>query len=167
MFDLLLLGTWPLWIFFLFVVFVAECVAIEYESAMSAGVLLLIAVIGLPFIGGVNPFTWVLANPILFGLYFLWYVLIGAGYSVFRFWLYLRDLRSHLRELKAQNLMMVEVPKFNDKMIYLIQLWMVYWPVSMFWTLSNRPIKWLYNTLYDLFRSTYVKIYKSVFKEFL
>lgn len=64
---------------------------------------------------------------------------------------------------KIGNSDMSVTPKIRNHKAKIVA-WMMYWPVSLFWTMFNDALRRLWNSLYHLVSTRFQKILDSVFK---
>lgn len=135
-----------------------------------------------------NVIGWLGANPWTFVKYLFLYIIIGVGFSISKFWLFLIEKRrmfdmKFIEFLKSKNIAdkghtFKTLPDEFKSTCYLhmrgyslpdvyqstryITFWMGYWPIVGLWTLINNPLRWLWeelkHQLSQLFESTHKKI---------
>jgi len=156
MIDTFLIGTWTFWSLLLgaslFILW-----ALERESGWQAFFSLAVTVAVLVLANDVNVLTWVRTNVNTVLLAFLGYIVVGTGWGIVKWWLYVTGKREKLDEdiaaLRA-NFKTRPEPELRVAMARLsldapqasehkarILLWMTYWPWSATWTLINDPVR--------------------------
>tara|TARA_R110002110_G_scaffold181552_7_gene387940 strand:+ start:53 stop:658 length:606 start_codon:yes stop_codon:yes gene_type:complete len=140
---------------------------------------------------GISVVTAVVSNPLLAAGAFAGYILAGIAWAYPKWWFHVRSLRNEYvdvmraflsnrgyegaesaDEIPAQYLnawhstrsyshwsrIFPILARANKRKI---MTWMVWWPVSMVWTLINDPIRKMYRYIWDALRSTFDRVAAS------
>lgn len=177
--GLLLLG--PLfWI--TVVVFISLSIfTFEMERYSWTGISVLIGVAVLSWFSGFPIIEFVKNNAVSIVLGVLAYVAIGAIYSAIRFAIFTFETsaaltqycekngykRNALTEADLKNFVLysrvknipLRVSDHTEQML----AWAVYWPISAFWTLTHKPIRWMIETCQRLTAKILQKISDRAF----
>lgn len=82
------------------------------------------------------------SSPWLFALNAFLYVAVGIGWSIAKWWLYIKEKRVKRGDMWASSDFN---PAYNKDRI---MTWLMYWPFSLVWTILDQPIvrfyKWVY-----------------------
>ncbi len=188
----LALGTIGFWIL-VGIVSLLLIAAVEYEKPGWATFSLIVAFTLLWLLGDVNIVALALSNPLLAVGVVAGYFVIGALWSVGKWWFFVRKCREKYDDFRKEFLVRKNfsvsgpIPDSLKKdwteycssgygRIYSclkpevgknkarILTWMVYWPWSMFWTLLNDPVKYMFKWIYQQLRAVYQRIADSAFK---
>jgi hypothetical protein len=161
------------WFFlFFFTIFVCGIWSAEYDNMYGGTVTLLALAAGSQFLFGVPVFATILANPLLLVAGVVAYIGIGMAYAVFyRYADFLKQRSSWIKmsweefqiaykedddvedgdpthdEFRQSFHYDQYAPKYNADRI---AAWVMMWPWAIFWDLSHKPIRWVYNTMYKL-----------------
>lgn len=131
-----------------------------------AGFTILITLVLLAIFGNWEFFKNILIfiqdNPLIIVGYVLIYIIIGIGWSFFKWYAYLRKKRDYYRE---HNFKDPKIPGFKENVSRIVS-WMMYWPFSALWTLTHNLFRDVFNFLTEQLRGAYEKVTKNVFKEF-
>jgi|TARA_R110000851_G_scaffold139771_1_gene276968 hypothetical protein len=172
MFELFALvgGFW----FFLFVIAIFACGiwSAEYDNMFGGTFTLLALAAGAQFLFGIPVYQTILANPLLLVVGVVAYIGVGLAYAVmYRYADYLRFRADHIKmkwgefqiEYKKTNDLDDSVPtrdEFRKSYQYReytpssnadrIAAWVMMWPWAVFWDLSHKPLRWVYNNMYSL-----------------
>lgn len=165
-----------LWYLVPFTLFVS---AVAWESGIvaSAAVLLLASV---SLLLGFNPGPWMVANPFLSGLGIVGYFLVGALWSLFKYYLWLKSERDHMLDEMAQwrasqsknaDLSIAAFgrstyaakwkPRYNKSRLV---FWMTWWVPSVFWTLTHDLFTKAWRVVYDLVVREYERLADRVIR---
>lgn len=96
-------------------------------------------------------------------LFVLAYLLVGAAWSIVRWWIEIRRLTAKLTKEDSKDLSdyllisykrQVSVENYKAD----IMSWIAYWPLSMFWTLVSDLVTNIYKHIYTSLKSIYAKI---------
>lgn len=188
MFGLLVIGSLWFWVLVALVV-VIEFFMVEYENPTAATFTLIGAFVLLAIFGDFNLWHAVRSNPVEAGIAGASYFLLGAVWSVGKWWFYVKDLYSQYQEARAKfmqdhgknaNELMGDTLKDMWKKSYSsmhlskpkirehkgrIMVWMTYWPWSMVWTVVNDPVKKIFAAIFKELQGLYQKIADSVYKD--
>jgi len=114
----------------------------EETSGLGANITLLVTGLLLYFCGNQSSMSgflgYIFHNPGMDLLFFLLYVIIGAGWIVFKWWLFLLDARQRIID-RDESYWASEFSPGNHKSR--LTHWGIYWPFSAFWTLINNPAR--------------------------
>lgn len=150
---------------------------VEFNRPFWATTVLIISFAGLVFMTNYPIWTEVRANPLLLLYWTLGYLLIGAGWSLFKWSRYVtRTVKgwatceySHYRAKvleiqKAESDDKVDLPHEIDPGYNKDRFfgWAVYWPFSAFWTVLDDPLRALFEFLYEQFGQVYTKIAQRI-----
>jgi hypothetical protein len=169
MFELFALvgGFW----FFLFVIaiFVCGIWSAEYDNMFGGTFTLVALAAGAEFLFNVPVIATILANPLLLVGGVVAYIGVGMAYAVlYRYVDFLRQRASSIklawgefqiaykkdndtkgeptRDMFRQSYQyQAYSPKYNADRI---AAWVMMWPWAVFWDLSHKPIRWVYDTMY-------------------
>ena len=169
MFELFALvgGFW----FFLFTVAIFACGiwSAEYDNMFTGTCTLVALAAGAQFLFGIPVIAAVLANPLLLVVGVVAYIGIGLAYAVmYRYADFLMQRTSDIKmdwgtfqiaykgdndtsgdptheEFRASPNYVKYSPKYNADRI---AAWAMMWPWAVFWDLTHKPIRWVYNTMY-------------------
>ena len=171
MFELFALvgGFW----FFLFVIAIFACGiwSAETDNMFGGALTLLALAAGAQFLFGIPVFGAILANPLLLIVGVVAYIGIGLAYAVM--YRYADYLRRHAYQIKMKwsefqlshqkthgkdttptrsdfrNSYSYQeyAPKYNADRI---AAWVMMWPWAVFWDLSHKPLRFVYNNMYTL-----------------
>ena len=168
MFELFALvgGFW----FFLFVaaIFVCGIWSSEYDNIFT-GTFTLVALAAGAQLFGIPVIAVILANPLLLVVGVVAYIGIGLAYAVmYRYADFLRQRTSGIKidwkefqiaykkdndttgdptheEFRVSSKYVKYSPKYNADRI---AAWTMMWPWAVFWDLTHKPIRWVYDTMY-------------------
>lgn len=187
--DIFLVGSF--WFFALVgLTCVALVVALEAESPLWAGAILLGFCLTLHLLGDFNAFGWAWSNPLTTLVYTSSYFGIGALWSVAKWWFFVRNKRDKYDEVKYNFIKDYKLDMtindvipgkhrkvFKEQLVWTdtsmpearrnksrIMTWMTYWPWSVVWTMLNDPIKKLFRMIYRRLQRLYEKISESLWK---
>ena len=182
--DFLLFGG----LYFTVLVFVSAGLliwAVESTALGWATILLTAVLVALHFFSDVDPLMYALKNPLValacFGAYFV----VGAVWSIVKWYFHVLGYRDRYEEYRARWLKDHGAEDFSNpalladfkksKSFYMpeasnnkkrIFTWIAYWPFSALWTVVNDPLKrlvyWIYARLGVLFN----KITKTMFGKY-
>jgi hypothetical protein len=170
---------------------ILEIIALEYESATYATLVLIFSATILAFLSHTNPLTWSAQHPLMLVGAVLSYFVGGTVWSIAKWYFYVKGKSVQVRTIVAQYLAEARVgtvAELNDmrrgvlttqikqtgltttapqvtKHKALILLWMTYWPVSMVWTLINDPVKKVFTAIYIRIGTFMQSISDRIFKD--
>ncbi|MBX4190374.1 hypothetical protein KW791_03725 [Candidatus Parcubacteria bacterium] len=187
-------GLWSIEFFFLVALFcVIEVLAIEKENGRGATISLILSLLLLNWIGGLKLPTYIYQHPGFSVLLLIGYFLMGAVWSVIKWWLYTKDLREKYDKIKREFLeyngkdsnTAIPVELKEDWVDFVkhkglrmengtfvpdpyrhkstLLVWIGHWPFSALWTLINDPVKRILKTLYNQLQTTYRRIAQASF----
>lgn len=157
---------------------------VEEEWGIASLVSLAAFILCLWWLADIPIWEWIKNNPARLGMYCLYYVLIGLGWSVGKYYFVLNKMRKYVKEKKEHWLANKEkyenVQTFKqyleqtrdnwsnnktdfEKSTKKLVFWAAFWPTSMFWTILNDPIRKLFKFLiHDVFIGIYRTMYKKM-----
>lgn len=188
----LALGTIGFWIL-VGIVSLLLIAAVEYEKPGWATFSLIVTFTLLWLLGDVNIVALALSNPLLAAGVVAGYFVVGAMWSVGKWWFFVRRSLETYHEARAEFLRRNGIVSFyasdpipeglrgkwqkwlNGRTLESfkphikdnkgrILTWMVYWPWSMFWTILNDPVKRMFKFIYRQLRAVYQRITDSAFR---
>jgi hypothetical protein len=188
MFELFALvgGFW----FFLFVIaiFVCGIWSAEYDNMFGGTFTLVALAAGAEFLFNVPVIATIIANPLLLVGGVVAYIGVGMAYAVlYRYADFLRQRASAIkiawgefqiaykkdndttgeptRDMFRQSYQyQAYSPKYNADRI---AAWVMMWPWAVFWDLSHKPIRWVYDTMYKFASRVLEKVSASVSNKIL
>ena len=164
-----------LWWAMIGVVFVTMLVALEKESYGWLWGIGIITLLAHEFLSDFSPIGYIVANPMTIVYGVIGYLVVGMNWGFVKWWFFTRAAATAYREARdrkypnmpAGEMLTPEqrerlfndfvipskyVPILTDRRVsnYKTRIitWVTYWPISMFWTLLNDPIKMLVKFLY-------------------
>ena len=156
---------WPWWamgIFFLMVL--VDAVLVENENATWGTFMMLIGTGLLVWLAGdANPFILVWDNLSSVFLFFIAYFVVGALWSVIKWYLYLTKIRNNMQKHGETKRPRDSYASQNQSRI---AGWIGHWPFSMIGSLFGDFLGRLLDSIYTFLSSMYEKIGNSVFKDF-
>jgi hypothetical protein len=138
------------------------------EEASSGSYLLAAAFIGVTYFLGNKEwyngiFSYVVENPGTVILYVLGYIILGAIWSIVRWFIYLKGLALNVDENGNCKHYKSDFDVFYNK--GRIMNWMFYWPISVIWTVIDEPIKKSFKWIYSKLEGSYKKISDNITKD--
>lgn len=127
-----------------------------------------------------NVSTFFLHYWLKISVYVVGYVLVGAVWTVPKWWIYVRKSKNRKQLKESYNIMVKTKSRsteVTDDEKYLAALrivsnnkfrfytWMAWWPLSFVFTLTRDPLTILYNWLYARLTSTFAKILLAAFDD--
>lgn len=135
-------------------------------------------------------FKWIWQNPGFIVMCLAGYIFIGAVYSILKYFFFLTDKKrrwddafdhycekhkikiKHLIDLPDEHkrpaanfiedkLGYSSLPTFRDSTERVV-FWMGYWPWSLFWTLLNNPLRWMFQEIKRGLIEMYRKMHDSI-----
>lgn len=144
-YALFALGSLWFWIVSL-VLLVAILVAVETETGFMAGVFLVLGILFFNYCVRLPIIFWALHHPLaLLGL-FLAYAVVGIGWSVFKWYLFLRKTLVAYK-VKGESYGQEYPPQVNRHKSDII-FWLSYWPFSIVGSLLNDFFRNFFNRIY-------------------
>jgi hypothetical protein len=175
-FEVLAIGTFWFW-----VLIAAEMLTlvllVENEQSAWATISVICTLIALQIFGGVPVWQFILHNPLVIVLFLAIYCLLGTGWCVAKWWLYVKDQLYRYNDAKRDYLEnhritgdQIPQDKWNDFMAHMgsytkygtivlrpkvrehksmVYLWMAYWPWSFVFTILNDPVRKIYRHIYQ------------------
>lgn len=153
---------------------------VEEEWAAASVVSLVAFLVLLWWLADIPIWIWVRDNPGQLAMYCLYYILVGLGWSVGKYYFVLSKLRKYIKEKKAywlENMddyqdintfkQYLEKSRSNygdkqtdfEKSTKKLVFWAAFWPTSMFWTILNDPIRKLFSFLIN---DVFIGVYKAM-----
>jgi hypothetical protein len=187
LFGLLAFGGVAFWILIGFV-FLLNFYFIEAEKTFWATVTLVGTFAALALLGDFNLWHVVRENPMEALYSGIGYFLLGAGWSLGKWWFHVKDMYRQYSEARAEFMVvngktaadqMDQTMKDKWKLNYSAQhyakpkvrqnksritLWMMYWPWSAVWTVINDPVRKIFAAIFHELQGLYQKIADSVYK---
>jgi hypothetical protein len=159
--------------FFLFIIAVFACGiwSAEYDNMFGGSFTLVALAAGAQFLFGIPVYQTILANPLLLVVGVVAYIGIGLAYAVmYRYADYLRRHASQIKrkweefqlshqkthgkdttptrsDFRNSYSYQEYAPKYNADRI---AAWVMMWPWAVFWDLSHKPLRFMYNNMYSL-----------------
>lgn len=190
MFELFAALSFWAWLF-IAIEIVLLFVLVETDQGVGAGISILIFAALLNWVGGVPVFATIWANPLwVFALLGI-YLVVGTGWAISKWYIHVKKIARKYREIKdefmsdrglekghplddkqrlelrsrtqAQGLR--EVPPKANKNKSRITGWMMFWPVSMIWSVLDDFVKELFFQIYDYIGGFLQRISDRVFKD--
>lgn len=192
--GLLAVGGLFFWLFTAAVV-IAVTTSVHNEKP-GWGFIFILAFLGaLQFSSDFKPFTWVMANPGLFGLGVLGYVSVAVAWTFLKWYMFsvaAKEMYSDFRKDWIANLKRPfdvvigeaplskafgsfyayrkrfgeSVPPSPSENASRIMLWMIFWPVDMVWSIINDPVVRVFRWIYRRIAGSLGYIAKGRFKGF-
>lgn len=166
------------WMLLLIAVFIVDVVLCENdEFGWGTGVTLagtgLVAWLG----ADVNPITWLWYNLADVARFLIFYFSLGASWSIFKWYLYLLDLRDRtLRDFdrdRSRNPDKVKASfparphnSYARENKGLIMGWIAHWPFSMIGSIIGDFLTGIVKNIYLMLITIYDRISSSIFKDF-
>ena len=145
------------------VAFVAAMIlSYSHERYSLTGLIILSGSLVLPYIAGAPIWDFLKEHIIDIISGICVYIAVGAVYAALRFVIFIFELRSRLNEFcKRNNILNGTIPKnkmddflrqegitrvplrVSDYLDHLA-VWALFWPISGLWTLTQKPLKWLF-----------------------
>lgn len=176
-------------IFFVFAFFGLGILAAEWESTGVFALGLVGSLLGLHFLTDVNVWEIITTQPFMLALFGLGYILIGGVYAMFVTWPeYLRDNSRDIQHAKSSWLSnynkdnKTELKGLDDEMfekfiasyeysdyrasrnIERIGNFMVTWFFDAVWKAIHKPVRWAWETTYNMFARGFSSVGKRVTK---
>jgi hypothetical protein len=167
--EFLAVGAMGFWLL-LIVAAVIMSEMMDNDAPLWAGIVAVITLAVLAVFGGFNPLTYIMAHP---GETILWvagYFLVGAAWSLVKWYFWLLKIRRQLDQKDPTSydrvLYSAGVGKFpphpGDYKARIVG-WIALWPASMLWTVINDPVRRAAEEIYARLGGTYQKISNRVF----
>jgi len=153
---------WPWWGLGIFIILcLIDAALVENESATFGTAMMILGTAGLVWLaGGMNPFMLMWQNLSAVLLFFVGYFIAGGVWSLFKYYLYLTNVRDDMKERgiteRPRNSYMV-----NNKAK--LMSWIGHWPFSIIGTFFGDFIYRIGRTIYNHLGGAYERIEKSVF----
>lgn len=161
-----LFGT--VWFFVLLcVASIAIIVSTELDEPKSWGFWIMGITIGLLYFGGnaesfKSLLTYISQNPGQIILFIAQYLLLGTVWSFIKWYFYLVDRKEYYTKHDyGYNKSDFTVGENKER----IMNWMIYWPLSAFWTMINHPVRRAFKWIFNSFEKQYQVISDKVFKD--
>jgi len=166
-FFALLGGFW----FFLFVLAIFACgiLSAETDNMFGGAITLVLLAIGADVLFGYPVFSLILANPLLLIVGVVAYIAVGLAYAVmYRYADFLKRRAGDIKmkwgdfqisykkehgkdatptrdQFRNSSTYTEFTPKYNADRI---AAWVMMWPWAVFWDLSHKPLRFMYNNMY-------------------
>jgi len=157
---MIMLFPFPLWIVALilldcgFIIFAIDDDDDTWGTGATLSVLVVLGV--LQWFTSFKVFTYVKENPVQSALALGGYFVIGAVWSVIKWWF---AEKARVREAKAEyGSRWREHKTSTARYKSTVLVWIGYWPFSLVWTLLNDPLKRLVHWIYDELLRVYQRI---------
>lgn len=158
--DLFLLGTLSLWFIPFFLLSVVAITFFTEEGMILGSVVSLgAALLGFQFLFGIDVFGAIWNNPLLILVAGFIHIAIGSAYT--GFWKFpdalsqveQSDIDRAWKDFKGSKEEFAKSPRHNPlhprNFLQELSSWVLFWPFAMGYDLLHRPIRWLWNTVYD------------------
>lgn len=162
---LVLLGTFGIWgLLSIFLFIAVGILSTELDSALIGTLAVAIGLAALHHIFNVPVFTIMVANPFIFIVYVMAYLVVGSLYTAFWRWPeYIRNNKHKINDSYTQWALEQGSPKDNSFDAFLdsseyefnawqhkerLGNWVGMWTFSAVWELSRKPTIWIWNILY-------------------
>ena len=160
-------GTVWFWVFItLFIIYISYNIDDDENArAISGGIGL--SLIILYFLGNSQTFKEIgksiIDNPGLTISCFIFYIIIGVIWSLFKWTFYLKNLKSKYttQSSLSHDMYKFEVSENKERIIG----WMLYWVFSMMYTIIDQPVKKLFTEILNRTTGLYDKISKNILSE--
>jgi hypothetical protein len=96
-------------------------------------------------------------------IFVILYLLIGTIWSFVKWYLYLVEMRDHYNTYGSSSYYRDNYSLNQNK--ERILNWMIYWPLSAFWTMINHPVRKMFKLILKNFAEHYQSISDKVFKD--
>ena len=122
------------------------------------------------FLGNVDLFfslmDFIKDEPLKFILYVGSYLIVGAIWSVVKWYYFLLDYKKDYLERKSRSTYPVsfDIPTAKNYKGDII-MWMSYWVVSIFWTFVHQWVHKIWNNIFSKLEGVYNKISNHIFKD--
>ncbi len=176
--QLFLIGTFWFWALILtasgLIIYCLEDSLDELQNSASAGgieatAISIVTIIVFGIFGGkrtlIDILEYVKNNPVItISLIFLYFVL-GIVWSFVKWYFFLNKIKIYLlKTTKKGDEFSIYTPKVSDHKSK-ITTWMTYWPLSMFWTMIDEPIKNTFKFIFGKIEKSYQKLSDNMFKD--
>ena len=175
--GLLTVGGLFFWLFAALVV-IGLTSSVHNEKPGVGFILVIAALVALQFTSDFKPFTWVMANPGLFGLGVLAYIGIAVVWTFAKWYMFsvaAKECYADFRKTWIENLKRPfdvvtdkaalassfgnfygyrqrfgnAVPPSPSENKGRIMLWMIFWPIDMIWSTINDPVVRIFRWIYQ------------------
>lgn len=166
-------------------------VLVENDRAGGAGISVVIFGLLLQFLGGVDVFGTIWNNPVYILVFLALYLVAGTVWAVSKWYIFVKKIARKYREIKTEFLHsrklepgdplddkqraellrqardsgIKEVPPRANSNKSRIIGWMVFWPISLVWSLLDDFVKELFTQVYDFIGGFLQRISNRVFKD--
>jgi len=135
---------------------------------------------GLLWIYNISIFSILLSYWIQIVVYAIAYIIIGAAWTVPKWWIYVRKSKNIERlkadydkilDKSARNSVITDEDRYNAALSivgnnkYRFYTWMMWWPLNIVYTFASDPLTILYNWLYTKLINTFTNILLYAFDE--
>ena len=153
---------WPWWALSIFVILcLTDAALVENESATFGSIMMVVGIGVLIWLAGdMNPFSLLWQNLGAVILTFIAYFIIGGVWSLFKWYLYLTNVREDMKETGKTERPYNSYARNNKARI---MAWIGHWPFSIIGTFFGDFLYRIGNKIYNYLGGTYERIEKSVF----
>lgn len=134
--------------------FLVEIIVAENEGTGWGFIVLAGWLLGMMLFSEFNPFPWMLAHWVTCLVLLVAYVLVGVGYTFFRWWLLINDPDEYARKSWSTGEKKVLQPSWYKERLVTYMMW---WPPSLAWWLLRWPRK-LFVALYNNLAAQFTKM---------
>jgi len=146
------------------------------EHSVGATVALVLVLVVLQLFTDVRPFTYILNDPLRASVIAAAYVVLGVGYVWYKWTSYTRMAARNIRNYIVENpntesyqaaryLGYRTIPLQVNAYKARIMGWMIYWPLSLAWTLLNDPVRRLFEAIYNGIAKSLQEISNQAFRD--
>jgi hypothetical protein len=151
---------------------------VEQEWPLQSAISIIAFIVLIWWLADIPVWTWLKDNPWKLLLYFGYYIGIGLGWSMGKYFFVLKKLRTYIKGAK-QAWENKDTPKESFKEFLQARysrrptdfetttkklvFWALFWPTSFVWTMLNDPIRKLVKFLvHDIFIGVYRTMYNAM-----
>lgn len=168
--------------------FIVLVLCVEFEAPFKALGTIVVVTACLTLFGNFEPFEWIATHPLHVAGSIVGYFVLGAGWSLVKWWLFVgkrKEVYDDLKFnwLKSQGIKATLVPeelrkdwvkRVRDEFGWgsnknyqipqarefkgRIMTWMAYWPWSVFWSIFDDIIRKIFSAIYAELASTFQRI---------
>jgi hypothetical protein len=151
---------------------------VEEEWPLHSGISIIAFIVLIWWLADIPVWTWLKDNPWKLLLYFGYYIGIGLGWSIGKYFFVLKKLRKFIKVTKQDwenmnepkkpfqqflksrhNYKPTDFETTTKKLVF----WALFWPTSFVWTMLNDPIRKLVKFLvHDIFIGVYRTMYNAM-----
>ena len=163
---LFLFGTIWFWLLISFT-WIVITITTEHEEPTIWGTVVFAGTLVLLYFGGnseefKSAFVYIQQNPGKIILYFFIYLILGTIWSFVKWYFFLVEKRDYYKN----NNFTIHIDHYtaSDNKGMIIN-WMIYWPLSSFWTLINHPVKRAFKFIFKRFEKQYENMANRILKD--